>query len=96
MLVSVVLVHLNFFRLFLDQVSFIVVIQGLLSSLYTYFQVLDKIVERDFYPELTRLKLTTAYVEALDSNDVERLRQIQLQLERATPSVNNLLSMFYM
>lgn len=53
-----------------------------------YLAVLDKIVERDFYPELTKLKLRTEYIDALDSNNVEKLRRIQIQLEQVTPNVS--------
>ncbi|XP_065663372.1 splicing factor ESS-2 homolog [Hydra vulgaris] len=50
-----------------------------------YLTILEKIVERDFYPELTKLKLRLHYLNALETDDVEKLREIQLQLERETP-----------
>ena len=31
------------------------------------------------------MKLQSAYLDALDSNDIEKLRRIQLQLEKSTP-----------
>lgn len=46
-----------------------------------YLSILEKIVERDFYPELEKLRLRTSYLDALESNDVEKLRQVQLALE---------------
>eukprot|EP00111_Clytia_hemisphaerica_P014804 TCONS_00043635-protein len=48
-----------------------------------YLSVLDKIVERDFYPELSRMKLESEYLNALESDDVEELRKIQLLLDRS-------------
>jgi len=38
------------------------------------------------------MKLQAEYLDALDSNDVEKLRQIQMQLEKSTPLRNGLLS----
>lgn len=52
-----------------------------------YLTVLGKIVERDFYPELSRLKLRTMYIDALENNDLEALRTIQLELEKGTPAI---------
>jgi len=54
-----------------------------------YLEILDKIVERDFFPELSKLKLRTEYLDALESNDLEKLREIQLKLEKKTPFLNN-------
>ena len=54
-------------------------INHLISS---YLKILESIVERDFYPELTKLKLRMSYLNALESNDLEKLRQIQLLLEK--------------
>ena len=31
------------------------------------------------------MKLQSAYLDALDSNDIEKLREIQMQLEKSTP-----------
>jgi len=48
-----------------------------------YVEVVDKIIERDFFPHLTKLQLQTEYLDALSSNDVEKLRQIELKLDRS-------------
>ena len=47
-----------------------------------YLSVLEKIIERDFYPELSKLRLRTSYLDALGSNNLEKLRQIQIALEQ--------------
>ena len=43
---------------------------------------MDKIIERDFFPDLPKLQLQTEYVDALNSNDIEKLRAIELKLDR--------------
>ena len=47
-----------------------------------YLSILEHIVEKDFFPELSKLKLRTAYLDALETNDLEKLRDIQMQLEK--------------
>ncbi|KXJ05800.1 Protein DGCR14-like [Exaiptasia diaphana] len=42
----------------------------------TYEQSLDKIIQRDFFPELNKLRAQSEYLEASENNDVERLREI--------------------
>nr|CAG4646333.1 EOG090X07SU [Macrothrix elegans] len=41
-----------------------------------YVHKLEKIIQRDFFPDLTKLQIQAAYLEALETNDVVKLRQI--------------------
>ena len=50
--------------------------------MYFLPKVVDKIIERDFFPHLTKLQLQAEYLDALSSNDVEKLRQIEMKLDR--------------
>ena len=44
-----------------------------------YFQNLEKIIVRDFYPDLPKLQAQAEYLDALKNNDVVKLRQIQIK-----------------
>ncbi|KAI7829002.1 nuclear protein Es2-domain-containing protein [Gamsiella multidivaricata] len=39
-----------------------------------YIEALSKIIERDFFPDLAKLKRQHAYLDAVDMNDIERIR----------------------
>lgn len=41
-----------------------------------FFKDLEKIIQRDFFPDLPKLKAQTEYLEALESNNVAKLRQL--------------------
>lgn len=41
-----------------------------------YLEELGKIIERDFFPDLEKLKAQNEYLDALSQNDTERLRQL--------------------
>ena len=47
-----------------------------------YLEALEKIIQRDFYPDLEKLQLRKEYLEALDNDDVEKLREIELKIQR--------------
>eukprot|EP00794_Sanderia_malayensis_P013759 gene13759-15198_t len=48
----------------------------------------EKIIERDFFPDLPKLQLQEEYIEALNSNDIEKLRAIELKLDRGLARKN--------
>jgi hypothetical protein len=39
-------------------------------------QEMGRIIERDFFPDLEKLRAQNAYLEAVERNDVEKLREI--------------------
>jgi protein DGCR14 len=41
-----------------------------------YLQQMGKIIERDFFPDLEKLKAQNEYLDALDKNDLSKLREI--------------------
>ncbi|CAD5234060.1 unnamed protein product [Bursaphelenchus xylophilus] len=45
---------------------------------------LQKIIVRDYFPELPKLKAQKEYLDALESNDVEALRRIQMKFSADT------------
>ena len=48
-----------------------------INSLKSFFeQGLEKIIERDFFPDLERLRLQREYLAALESNDLVTLREL--------------------
>jgi protein DGCR14 len=40
------------------------------------FQEMGRIIQRDFFPDLEKLRAQNAYLEAVERNDVEKLREI--------------------
>lgn len=45
----------------------------------TFTQDLEKIIERDFFPDLPKLRAQLEYQQALEDNDVVKLRDLQLK-----------------
>nr|CAG4641775.1 EOG090X07SU [Eurycercus lamellatus] len=41
-----------------------------------YVHRLETIIQRDFFPDLTKLQVQAAYMEALETNDIPKLREI--------------------
>jgi hypothetical protein len=39
-------------------------------------QEMGRIIQRDFFPDLEKLRAQNAYLEAVERNDVEKLREI--------------------
>ena len=40
------------------------------------FQKMGSIIERDFFPDLEKLRAQNAYLDAVDTNDVLKLREL--------------------
>ncbi|KAK4014908.1 hypothetical protein OUZ56_027421 [Daphnia magna] len=41
-----------------------------------YVRKLESIIQRDFFPDLTKLQVQAAYLEAMETNDIVKLREI--------------------
>ncbi|XP_067024530.1 splicing factor ESS-2 homolog [Acropora muricata] len=53
----------------------------------TYVQSLNKIIQRDFFPELPKLRAQHEYLDAVEHNDLEKLREISARYQVSrTPS----------
>ena len=50
-----------------------------------YTEKLEKIIVRDFYPDLPKLREKQEYLDALQRNDTEKLRQLHLKYTKRTP-----------
>lgn len=52
-------------------------------------QNLEKIIQRDFFPDITKLQAQMDYIDAEENGDLERMREISIQygssLEKSTP-----------
>ncbi len=43
------------------------------------FQDLEKIIQRDFFPDLAKLRAQKEYIEAVEKNDLVRMRELALR-----------------
>lgn len=50
-----------------------------------YIENLSKIIQRDFFPDLEKLKIQNDYLTALSANDNVKLRQIFKRYQLKTP-----------
>jgi protein DGCR14 len=50
----------------------------------TYLQKMEEIITRDFFPDLPKLRLQAEYIEAVESNDIDRLREVQMKMVQAS------------
>ena len=48
-------------------------------------QGVEKIIEQDFFPDLPKMKSQTEYFEALENNDLVKLRELQVKYSRSRP-----------
>lgn len=42
-----------------------------------YLEKLETIIQRDFFPDIAKLKAQTDYFDAVQANDVEKIKQLQ-------------------
>lgn len=54
----------------------------------TYTQDVENIIEKDFFPDLPDLKSKAEYFEALEKNDLVKLRKFQLKFTGGRPTTN--------
>lgn len=54
----------------------------------TYTQDVENIIEKDFFPDLPDLKSKGEYFEALEKNDLVKLRKFQLKFTGGRPTTN--------
>ncbi|BFZ19112.1 hypothetical protein BsWGS_22151 [Bradybaena similaris] len=63
-----------------------------------FSQGISKIIERDFFPDIPKLQASSEYFEALDKNDLVKLREIQMRfrhrLDTGVSDVSNTPSTF--
>uniref|UniRef100_A0A3B3V150 Ess-2 splicing factor homolog n=1 Tax=Poecilia latipinna TaxID=48699 RepID=A0A3B3V150_9TELE len=57
-----------------------------------YIQSLEKIIQRDFFPDVTKLQAQKEYLEAEESGDLEKMREISIRygssLNKSTPQTS--------
>ena len=67
--------------------------------MFLLMQEMGRIIQRDFFPDLEKLRAQNAYLEAVERNDVEKLREIYAKYssgkrpptERCTSNLQELL-----
>lgn len=57
-----------------------------LNSFYLFKQELGKIIQKDFFPDLEKLKAQNAYLDAVEKNDVIKLREIYAKYSGQKPT----------
>ncbi|KAI9139358.1 nuclear protein Es2-domain-containing protein [Paraphysoderma sedebokerense] len=55
----------------------------------TYIEALSHIIQRDFFPDLKRLKTETDYYTALEFGDLEKIKSLQWELEKLKSDQTN-------
>ncbi|XP_059139031.1 splicing factor ESS-2 homolog [Physella acuta] len=57
-----------------------------------FSQGISKIIERDFFPDLPKLEAQAEYYEALEKNDLVKLREIQMRFKRPDTGTSDVAS----
>lgn len=60
----------------------------------TYTEKIEEIIERDFFPDLPRLSVQKAYFDALEQNDLVKLRELQIKYGGKCPTTGRLSSAY--
>lgn len=47
-----------------------------------YTEGIEKIIEKDFFPDLSKMKAQSEYMEAMEKNDLVKLRELELRFSR--------------
>ncbi|XP_063706061.1 splicing factor ESS-2 homolog [Culicoides brevitarsis] len=55
-----------------------------------YIEKMGKIIQRDYFPDLSKLKAQNEYLDALASNDLVKLRQIYNKYQTKSPALSRL------
>lgn len=55
-------------------------------------QRIERIIERDFFPDLPTLSVQKDYFDALEKNDLVKLRELQMKYGGKCPTTNSLSS----
>lgn len=53
-----------------------------------YIEKMGKIIQRDYFPDLSKLKAQNEYLDALASNDLVKLRQIYNKYQTKSPALS--------
>merc|ERR1719154_800478 len=57
-----------------------------------YVAKVEKIIERDFFPELEKLKAQSEYIDARDRNDLETMSRLEEKYSGVRPDTGRLAS----
>lgn len=57
----------------------------ILFSLLSSIQELGKIIQKDFFPDLEKLKAQNSYLEAVERNDMIKLRELHAKYSGSRP-----------
>ncbi|KAK7499042.1 hypothetical protein BaRGS_00009589, partial [Batillaria attramentaria] len=60
----------------------------------TYTERIEKIIVRDFFPDLPKLSVQKAYFDALEQNDLVKLRELQIKYGGKCPTTGRLSSAY--
>lgn len=53
-----------------------------------FFQELGKIIQKDFFPDLEKLKAQNQYLDAVERNDVIKLRELYAKYSGTKPTTS--------
>lgn len=73
---------------FCEQFSFFLLLFEIINSIsiLSSTQELGKIIQKDFFPDLEKLKAQNAYLDAVERNDLIKLREIYAKYSGGRPN----------